>query len=78
VLDEFDKRSGEYDSIIIPWGAQHMPGIEAALLQRGYRIQAQRMLPVARYQTIIDRLWTVIGRGQSKTSFWYRQRKWIG
>jgi len=78
VLAEFDKRVRDYDSIIIPWGAQHMPGLEAALVQRGFRIQSQRMLPVARYQTIVDRLLGAINRPQSKTSFSYRQRKWIG
>jgi hypothetical protein len=36
------------------------------------------MLAVARYQTIIDRLMQVIQGPQSKTSFSYRQRKWIG
>ncbi|MBI1211230.1 MAG: hypothetical protein GC190_07195 [Alphaproteobacteria bacterium] len=78
VLAEFDKEIDEYDTIIIPWGAQHMPGLEAALLQRGFRIQSQKMLAVARYETIIDRLWSVFQHAQSKTSFWYRQRKWIG
>jgi hypothetical protein len=83
VLAEFDERVGAYDNIILPWGAQHMPGLEAALVQRGFRIQSQRMLAVAKYQTIIDRLWEVISPppaapAQSKTSFWYRQKKWIG
>jgi hypothetical protein len=25
-----------YDTIIIPWGAMHMPAIEAAVLQQGF------------------------------------------
>jgi hypothetical protein len=78
VLAEFDKEIGAYDTVIIPWGAQHMPGLESALVQRGFRIESQQMLAVARYQTIIDRLWDVIHTAQSKTSFWYRQKKWIG
>jgi hypothetical protein len=78
LLAEFDKEIGDYDTIIIPWGAQHMPGLESALLQRGFRIESQQMLAVARYQTIVDRLWEVLHPAQSKTSFWYRQKKWIG
>jgi hypothetical protein len=80
LLVEFDKRVGDYDMIILPWGAQHMPGLQAALVQRGFRIESERMLDVARYQTIIDRVWAVIHPPppQSKTSFSYRQKKWIG
>ena len=79
VLAEFDKRMGEYDAVVIPWGAQHMPGLEKALRERGFQIRSQRMVPLARYQTIFDRvmqLWR--GRSQSGTSFWYRQKMWIG
>ena len=63
----------------MPWGAQHMPGLEAALKQRSFVVESQKMLPLARYQTIIDRVMALIHKPQSSgTSFWYRQRKWIG
>ncbi len=78
VLAEFDKRIGEYNTIVVPWGAQHMPGLEAALRERGFSIESQRMLAIARYQTIIDRLMLLVRKPQSGTSFWYRQKKWIG
>ena len=55
-----------------------MPGLEAALRERGFRVESQRMLPLAHYQTIIDRLLEVIQKPQSSTSFWYRQKMWIG
>ena len=78
VLAEFDKRIGEYDTIVVPWGAQHMPGLEAALRERGFAVESQRMLAIARYQTIIDRLMLLVRKPQSGTSFWYRQKMWIG
>ena len=78
LLAEFDKRIGEYETIVVPWGAQHMPGLEAAVRQRGFHVESQRMLPLAQYQTIIDRLIEVARGPQSSTSFSYRQRKWIG
>jgi hypothetical protein len=30
-----------YDSVVIPWGALHMPGIEAAVLAQGFRIAGE-------------------------------------
>lgn len=47
---------GKYDTIVIPWGALHMPGIEAAVLNLGFRFESQsrrlsldfRTLPYAR------------------------------
>ncbi len=56
VLSEFDRYSGQYKNIYIPWGALHMPDLEDKLKQRGFQIESQRMLAIARYQTIIDAL----------------------
>ena len=33
---------------------------------------------ITRYPTIIDRLMQLTRRSQSGTSFWYRQKIWIG
>ena len=55
-LAEFDKYVGQYKKIYLPWGALHMPDFEDKMKERGYRIESQRMLPIARYQTIIDAL----------------------
>ncbi len=55
-LSSFDKYADQYKTIYLPWGALHMPGFEDEMMKRGYRIESQRMLPIARYQTIIDAL----------------------
>jgi hypothetical protein len=52
VLDEFDQRRSAYTTIIIPWGGLHMPGLEAALVERGFHISSQQQREVLRYETI--------------------------
>lgn len=42
VLKTLDEQIKTRDSIIIPWGAQHMPGLEKGLLERGYTVTAQQ------------------------------------
>jgi hypothetical protein len=61
-LAALDKRLADYNTVFIPWGGQHMPDFEAALKDRGFRIESQRMLPLARYQTILNALVGQTGR----------------
>ncbi|MDO8423172.1 MAG: hypothetical protein Q7S99_13530 [Parvibaculum sp.] len=42
VLKTLDEQIKTRDSIVIPWGAQHMPGLEKGLLTRGYAVTAQQ------------------------------------
>jgi hypothetical protein len=56
VLAIFDEKAGDYTTIVIPWGALHMPGLEAGLEKRGYRVESERTRPVVRFGTIIDSL----------------------
>ena len=42
VLNTLDEQIKTRNSIVIPWGAQHMPGLEKGLLTRGYAITAQQ------------------------------------
>ena len=42
VLSWVDRVLPFYDTIVIPWGALHMPGIEAAILDRGFRQVSSR------------------------------------
>jgi hypothetical protein len=36
VIDTLQRSLERYDTIVIPWGAMHMPAIEAAVLERGF------------------------------------------
>ncbi|MCP3930462.1 MAG: TraB/GumN family protein, partial [Bacteroidetes bacterium] len=48
VIRYLDNALGKYDTIVIPWGALHMPAIEKAVLDRGFK------LVEARRRTSID------------------------
>jgi len=56
VLAIFDEKAGDYTTIVIPWGALHMPGLEAGLKERGYRVESERTRPVVRFGTIVASL----------------------
>lgn len=56
VLKEFDAQLPKYQVIYIPWGAQHMPDLEAGLIDRGFRIESSRLHSLARYETIFGGL----------------------
>jgi hypothetical protein len=42
VLSWLDRTLPIYDTIIIPWGAMHMPGLERAILERGFKQTSSR------------------------------------
>ena len=50
----FDRHETRFKLIYLPWGALHMPDFEDRLVKRGYRIASSRMLPIARYDTIVN------------------------
>lgn len=53
-LSEFDRHEQQFKEIYLPWGALHMPDFEDKLKERGYSIASSRMIPIARYQTILN------------------------
>ncbi len=42
LLDRLAEALGRYDHIVVPWGAAHMPGIEAGVLNQGFEVVARR------------------------------------
>jgi len=61
VLGELDAALPEYRTVVIPWGALHMPGIQQALLERGFeRVRAHRRLAVD-YGTLLGGVWRGVG-----------------
>jgi hypothetical protein len=52
LLAAFDELADKYDVFIVPWGALHMPDLELAFQERGFRVARTRMLTLARYQTV--------------------------
>ncbi len=42
VIRQMRKALGQYDTIVIPWGAMHMPEIEGEVLKEGFKLQKER------------------------------------
>ena len=64
IIENFTRALRHYDTIIIPWGAMHMPAIEKAVLSKGFRIDEEqerlsldfRTIPYASlWQTVLTR-----------------------
>ena len=56
LLTVFDAKAPGHKSIVIPWGALHMPAIRDALLQRGFVVASDEVHTVFHYRTLFDRL----------------------
>jgi hypothetical protein len=56
LLTEIQAGLDEYQRIIVPWGALHLPGIEAAILDWGFEQTASRRHRITAYQTILAAL----------------------
>lgn len=56
LLSEFDKRAAPFPTVVVPWGAAHMPGLEAALIERGYKVADMRVRRVASFSDMIARI----------------------
>lgn len=60
LLEEIDKAFTDYDLVIVPWGALHMPEIEKEMLERGFVEVEENRYPLSRYGTIIEGLRTTL------------------
>jgi hypothetical protein len=52
LMAAFDALADKYEMFVVPWGALHMPDLQRAFEERGYRAERSRMLTLARYQTV--------------------------
>lgn len=56
LMAAFDANAASYSSVIIPWGALHMPGLELALNERGYKAKERHTVRLVNYGTLISAL----------------------
>jgi hypothetical protein len=56
LLKTFDALAQSYDVFVVPWGALHMPNLQAAFEERGFRVASTRLITLARYQTVAGNL----------------------
>lgn len=52
VMASYDALAARYDVFVVPWGALHMPDLQASFEKRGFRVERTRLLTLARYQTV--------------------------
>jgi len=64
-LAAMDRHADRFNLIYLPWGALHMPDFEDRLVARGYRVVSSRMIPIAKYETIMNGL---MGAGKAPTT----------
>jgi hypothetical protein len=64
-LAAMDRHAARFNLIYLPWGALHMPDFEDRLVARGYRVVSSRMIPIAKYETIMNGL---MGAGKAPTT----------
>ena len=56
LLEALDDALREYSHVAVPWGALHLPEIEAWLLERGFELVAVERRPIVHYSTIWTKL----------------------
>ncbi|MEO0422973.1 MAG: hypothetical protein AAF184_11590 [Pseudomonadota bacterium] len=56
LLQTLDGALADYAHIVVPWGALHMPEVEAGLVARGFELVSVERRPIIRYATIFSRL----------------------
>ena len=64
-LAAMDRHAARFNLIYLPWGALHMPDFEDRLVARGYRVVSSRMIPIAKYETIMNGL---MGAGKAPST----------
>jgi hypothetical protein len=52
LLAELDAALVEYERVVIPWGALHLPALEAGLLERGFRPAASQRRRLLSWRTV--------------------------
>jgi hypothetical protein len=57
LLAEMDRALETSDQAALPWGAAHMPGLEAALRKEGFHLKETRAFSAIPLGALYDRLW---------------------
>jgi len=56
LIAEIDASSDSYERVVVPWGALHLPAIEAAVLERGFEPSADFYRPMIAWSTVLAAL----------------------
>jgi hypothetical protein len=65
LVDQLDAALPQHRSIIVPWGALHLPTIERALVERGFERTSEHSRRFVRYATLLGALTSMRSQGHS-------------
>jgi hypothetical protein len=57
LVGEIQNALPEYEHVVVPWGALHLPGIERTVLAWGFTESARELHPLFAWRTVADALW---------------------
>jgi hypothetical protein len=61
LIAEVDQALGEFDSIVVPWGALHMPFLDAEVRKRGFEPVESRSIRLFRFGTVLSGVRSFLG-----------------
>jgi hypothetical protein len=64
LIEALDESLDDYQRIIVPWGALHLPEVEAAVLARGFEPGVTRHHLLFRYASILTALLSLLEEGE--------------
>jgi hypothetical protein len=53
LVGEIERALGEYERVVVPWGALHLPGIERTVLGWGYEETSRELHPLFAWRTVV-------------------------
>jgi hypothetical protein len=53
LVQEIERALGEYEHVVVPWGALHLPGIERTVMDWGYEETSRELHPLFAWRTVI-------------------------
>jgi len=66
LIEALDESLDEYERIIVPWGALHLPEVEAEVLARGFALGTTKRHLLFRYASILSALVQLMGQGDTE------------
>jgi hypothetical protein len=54
---EIERALSEYERVIVPWGALHLPSVERTVLSWGFTETSRELHPLFAWRTVAAALW---------------------
>jgi hypothetical protein len=64
LVGEIERALDEYERVIVPWGALHLPSVERTVLSWGFAETSRELRPLFAWRTVAAALWQMTRRNQ--------------